>query len=119
MRLGEQRLIGGGTGRGTGRGGGGSSEEAIGGGNIARVAVCAIVVFEVPPGRSAGACKAALASACIAVSTTRSVHSFDPGRRDVPPAVRVSPHYFNSVEEMGVIVAAVREWVSSSAAEVE
>ena len=75
---------------------------------------CAIVVFDVAGcGWGAAELKEALRQRRIAVSVTPSTHSFDEEFRRRGPAVRASPHYFNTEGEVRRFVEAVQEIVVS------
>ena len=84
------------------------------GGAAAGAELCGIVTFDASAlGVDAAAVKAALAARKIAVSVSPSVHTFDSARWALPPAVRVSPSYFNTVAEVDLVAAAVREVLRS------
>jgi len=70
---------------------------------------CAIVTVEVQ-GMHAGAVVRALAERCInAVSSLREYGIYDFDVKGVQSAVRFSPHYYNTEEEVDAAVSAVRE----------
>eukprot|EP00927_Polykrikos_kofoidii_P049493 TRINITY_DN43540_c0_g1_i1.p1 TRINITY_DN43540_c0_g1~~TRINITY_DN43540_c0_g1_i1.p1 ORF type:complete len:448 (-),score=79.01 TRINITY_DN43540_c0_g1_i1:5-1348(-) len=71
---------------------------------------CAIVTFDAMVlGMQAEEVRDALAERKIAVSVSPSSHSFDEAVRAKPPAVRVSPTYFNTEAEVDHVVEALRE----------
>ena len=77
---------------------------------------CAIVTFEAfsKAGISSRQVLEALALRKIAVSVSPSYHSFDDNDWARHPAVRISPSYFNTEDEVDTVVAAIREIIGST-----
>lgn len=74
---------------------------------------CAIVTVEVQ-GMHAAAVVRALADRCInAVSSLREFGIYDFDAKGVQTAVRLSPHYYNTEEEIDAAVGAVREIIAA------
>ncbi|KAL1504504.1 hypothetical protein AB1Y20_010907 [Prymnesium parvum] len=76
---------------------------------------CGIVSFDASAvGISSKALAAALFERKIGVSVSPSVHTFDESRWELPPALRVSPSYFNTKEELIFFLDVVKEIVSQA-----
>lgn len=71
---------------------------------------CAIVAFEAATalGVDAQAIKVALGERKISASVAPSTHHFDDAQWSRPPAVRLSPSYYNTEGEVDAVLAAVR-----------
>jgi cysteine desulfurase/selenocysteine lyase len=81
-----------------------------------KVERCAIVTFEAfsKTGITSAALLQSLASRKIGVSVSPSFHTFRESEWVRHPAVRISPSYFNTKEEVDVVVHAVREIIAAN-----
>jgi len=84
----------------------------------AGAARCALVLFEVAStlGVDAATIKAALEQRQIAASVSPGDHHFDSATRDRPPAVRLSPSYYNTEAEVDAVLEAIRDILAQHAA---
>lgn len=74
---------------------------------------CAIVTFAPSRGRADGLVAFLAARQINAVVSLREYGQYDFGQKGVEAAVRLSPHYYNSEEEIDAAVAAVTEYLGS------